>query len=80
MRIKGSEWRGFGRDRSRILLAQSIVSAARARSDFLLAPTSLYYFAFLIVPSIAFCVVSFYGKSDNGFYDGIFTRGTISAS
>jgi ABC-type spermidine/putrescine transport system permease subunit I len=43
------------------------------RSDLLLVPTSLYYLAFLIVPSIMFCVVSFYGKSDSGFYDGILT-------
>ncbi len=43
------------------------------RSDLLLISTSIYYLTFLIVPSIAFCVVSFYGKSDSGFYDGIFT-------
>jgi putative spermidine/putrescine transport system permease protein len=56
--------------------AEASVSASRFiwnRSDLLLVPASLYYFAFLIVPCITFCVVSFYGKSDSGFYDGIFT-------
>lgn len=38
-----------------------------------MTPTIIYYIAFLILPSIAFCVVSFYGKSDSGFFDGILT-------
>jgi putative spermidine/putrescine transport system permease protein len=41
--------------------------------EVLLAPTFLYYLVFLIAPSGIFCAVSFYGKSDSGFFDGVFT-------
>ncbi|MEP9368860.1 ABC transporter permease [Xanthobacter sp. VNH20] len=58
--------------------AAAPVSRARtwirgSRAEFLLAPSMLYYLALLVLPSLAFCVVSFYGKSDTGFFDGVFT-------
>lgn len=43
------------------------------RAEALLAPAFLYYFVLLVLPSAAFCVVSFYGRSDTGFFDGVFT-------
>jgi putative spermidine/putrescine transport system permease protein len=39
----------------------------------LLAPALLYYFLILVLPAGLFCLVSFYQRSDTGFYDPIFT-------
>lgn len=39
----------------------------------LLAPSLLYYLVFLVLPAGLFCLVSFYQRSDSGFYDPIFT-------
>lgn len=43
------------------------------RPELLLGPALLYYLALLILPSAAFCFISFYGKSDSGFFDGVLT-------
>lgn len=39
----------------------------------LLAPALLYYLLILVLPAGLFCLVSFYQRSDTGFYDPIFT-------
>lgn len=39
----------------------------------LLGPSLIYYLLFLILPAGLFCMVSFYQRSDSGFYDPIFT-------
>ncbi|MFU0507918.1 ABC transporter permease [Pseudaminobacter sp. NGMCC 1.201702] len=51
-----------------------------SRSEFLLAPSLVYYFVFLILPSVTFCAVSFYGMSSSGFHDGVFTLNNYLAT
>lgn len=49
------------------------------RPEFLLGPALLYYVVLLILPSAAFCVISFYGQSQTGFFDGVFTLRNYAA-
>lgn len=46
----------------------------------LLLPSFGYYLIFLIFPSVAFCVVSFYGMSSSGFHDGVATLSNYIAA
>lgn len=46
----------------------------------LLAPSFVYYTIFLILPSISFCVVSFYGMSSSGFHDGVATLSNYASA
>ena len=39
----------------------------------LLAPTLAYYVLFLLIPAGLFCIISFYQRSDTGFFDPVFT-------
>lgn len=46
----------------------------------LLAPSFLYYTLFLILPSISFCIVSFYGMSSSGFHNGMATLSNYTSA
>lgn len=46
----------------------------------LLAPSVVYYLLFLVLPAGLFCIVSFYQRSDSGFYDPVFTVGNYASA
>lgn len=50
------------------------------RPELLLGPAILYYLLFLALPSVAFCLVSFYQRSDSGFFDPVLTLSNYAAA
>lgn len=58
---------------TRFGVTRQFVGTACHHPGALLAPSLIYYVLFLILPAGFFCTISFYQRSESGFYDPIFT-------